>query len=891
MDSPDPNSSTHRNDCDRRPEAPPQPLGEEESAQDLCSFSTGSRSLLEEESPPSVVAIPAVVASQLGGYQAPADSSNNTSAYESVLEDLRQRGLEDLAREILRLTDPANRDGEEDLLDSSTAAAAAATCGNASSGANDGSSNNNSQQDEKEVQPLIKDAHHLPENQSVVARLPPSNPNAEFFQLGQEVSQKAALRMGVPLATQGEGPDAGGKASGTAAAVGVPIPHRSARATETGALQNNSSSVVAAPSPPTAPTPPNPRRSVPSAPGAFMVTPRSNSSSGLMSDTSLVFDSSQFQQTELRQYRDNNNSSSNLNINISSIDSSSDHQRLEEGRSCITRDGDTSATSATTGPSQQQDLPVLERTSTGAALEAVRVDDITVKAEPLVEGAQPQIIYDRRPLCFKGVVCLLFTLLVVIGLALTNTRNDPSTAEATAAPTYDPDMRFELIQKLLLNRFAPIYDYDVIEHINATSSSNTTTTSGRQVLEQAFATPTSPQYLALEWIARKDPEIRAIAQPFLDVDWSETEPLDPDLRDAHLAAATASRSYNPDGPEGRRIRLLLQERRRLQVSHDRIVQRYALAVLYYANGGCHWLDSFEFLSKGHECDWSGALQCIHPDAEDAVTHINLGSNNLTGILPLELAALTHLQSLTLGSNALTGSLPSGWYRLSDLTTLDLGMNFLSGTIPDVYYENWIDLEAWNMASNDLTGTIPALIGNLVNLKSLQWNSLGLSGPMPQVFWSKLTNMEVLDLSQSTSPQKFINDTISTEIGRWSNLNTLQYHNLDLVSSIPSELGLLTKLSSVMIASNHFTGHIPSELGMLTVLAEMSLSMNALTGPIPSELVGLTSLERLFLQNTLLSGDAGFMCEAMDEGILLPMDQFRVDMSEVSGCYCCTCCQY
>jgi len=79
---------------------------------------------------------------------------------------------------------------------------------------------------------------------------------------------------------------------------------------------------------------------------------------------------------------------------------------------------------------------------------------------------------------------------------------------------------------------------------------------------------------------------------------------------------------------------------------------------------------------GTECDWYG-VTCTG----DAVTGLNLASNNLVGTIPSELGNLTTLTSVDLSSNALTGSIPTELSNLTTLTSLDLSANSLTGPLP------------------------------------------------------------------------------------------------------------------------------------------------------------------------------------------------------------------
>jgi hypothetical protein len=131
----------------------------------------------------------------------------------------------------------------------------------------------------------------------------------------------------------------------------------------------------------------------------------------------------------------------------------------------------------------------------------------------------------------------------------------------------------------------------------------------------------------------------------------------------------------------------------------RLVQRYALLVLWFTNGpftptsmvtkvdddSGRSAASAGWLVGSHECGWSGI------DCDDGrVVQLNLSDSNLTGTVPRNLALLTDLEVLKLDKNQLKGSLEDITSILIDggaigdtLVTLDLRHNAqLTGTIPD-----------------------------------------------------------------------------------------------------------------------------------------------------------------------------------------------------------------
>ena len=86
--------------------------------------------------------------------------------------------------------------------------------------------------------------------------------------------------------------------------------------------------------------------------------------------------------------------------------------------------------------------------------------------------------------------------------------------------------------------------------------------------------------------------------------------------------------------------------------------------------------------------------------------LNLSSNNLTGIIPLNIGQLGALDSLDLSLNNLSGEIPQSISNLTDLMVLDLSNNHLTGPIPTSLGRlNF--LSKFNVSNNDLEGPIPS----------------------------------------------------------------------------------------------------------------------------------------------------------------------------------------
>ncbi len=119
-----------------------------------------------------------------------------------------------------------------------------------------------------------------------------------------------------------------------------------------------------------------------------------------------------------------------------------------------------------------------------------------------------------------------------------------------------------------------------------------------------------------------------------------------------------------------------------------MTDREVLEALYHATGGTDWINRTNWLSDAPLSEWFGVVT----DGSGRVTRLTLPGNQLSGVIPPELAGLTQLQSLDLGqrwdstsqkwiSNQLSGAIPPELGGLTQLQSLNLGGNQLSGVIP------------------------------------------------------------------------------------------------------------------------------------------------------------------------------------------------------------------
>ena len=130
----------------------------------------------------------------------------------------------------------------------------------------------------------------------------------------------------------------------------------------------------------------------------------------------------------------------------------------------------------------------------------------------------------------------------------------------------------------------------------------------------------------------------------------------------------------------------------------------ALNDLYNSCGGTNWINKTNWMS-GDPCSnsWFG-VYCT----SGHVSALQLTTNGLYGTLPISLANLYELQTLSLDDNEISGSIPDTLYQIRSLGKIDFRKNFFGSTIPDNLGELLsYNLEYLDLSNNQLSGAIPS----------------------------------------------------------------------------------------------------------------------------------------------------------------------------------------
>mmetsp|Transcript_723 Transcript_723/g.896 ORF Transcript_723/g.896 Transcript_723/m.896 type:complete len:518 (-) Transcript_723:210-1763(-) len=328
-------------------------------------------------------------------------------------------------------------------------------------------------------------------------------------------------------------------------------------------------------------------------------------------------------------------------------------------------------------------------------------------------------------------------------------------------------------------------------------------------------------------------------------------------------------------------------------SKEQLVQRYALACLYYGTSMVpnlytkkwvgNWIKKKNWLTSSSECDWYGVTSCT----DGMVDTIGLAENGLTGSLPRELTLLTSLTHLDVYGNILFNYGAEGNEWLGDMTSL----KYLS------YGNNYFDYDG-----------IPTQISKLTNLVEYDCSYTLYFGPLKNEAFEGLDDLQVLDISgneyNSSVPDSLANlpslerlyamDTsLSGSLEFVTKMPVIEemwvdYNKID--GSIPNEISKRVSLYSMSIGGNEVFDKIPTQMGKLSNLVQLWLYDNNLTGSIPLQFRSLTNLKFLYTSGNDLTGTVSDgICDLKEKKGSL--EKLVVDCDGTVECDCCDDCDW
>jgi len=211
----------------------------------------------------------------------------------------------------------------------------------------------------------------------------------------------------------------------------------------------------------------------------------------------------------------------------------------------------------------------------------------------------------------------------------------------------------------------------------------------------------------------------------------------------------------------------------------RFMERYALVVFYFQNGGCagDWITRTKWLevpsstddsdgddseagstdssspSSADHCDGWHGIVC---DLKKRVIEVNLSKNYVTGKIPMEFSQLLELSTLDLSNNALVGEVPAVALSMRNMFTIQLNNNKLEGEFPFAEVKNgaYILDNLWIQENDGLNGAITGAYCEL-NSVTLDCNNFDPQPTYPVEDIGGLTTFEAdCQVSELVSPKEY-----------------------------------------------------------------------------------------------------------------------------------------
>ncbi|KAI9071925.1 hypothetical protein K1719_046111 [Acacia pycnantha] len=254
-------------------------------------------------------------------------------------------------------------------------------------------------------------------------------------------------------------------------------------------------------------------------------------------------------------------------------------------------------------------------------------------------------------------------------------------------------------------------------------------------------------------------------------------------------------------------------------------------------------------------NWSSPLSFLH-----------ISSTTCLGeVLPHSVGHLKYLNHLNLGSCNFGGRVPLGLNNLTQLTYLDLSSNKFSGEIS--FLSNQEHLTHLYLKDNNFFGEIPSKISQLSKLVSLDLSyNFGMKESSSLILepsiWEKLilntTNLRVLRLSYVNMSSDTPN-SLSLPMNVSSSLIYLSLEKTSLQGDITNTILQLENLKYLDLRENtNIKIQLPNSIGHLKSLEELYLPYCQFEGPIPPSFKSLTQLKSLYLSSNNFSGGISFL---------------------------------
>ncbi|KAJ7518168.1 hypothetical protein O6H91_21G057700 [Diphasiastrum complanatum] len=263
------------------------------------------------------------------------------------------------------------------------------------------------------------------------------------------------------------------------------------------------------------------------------------------------------------------------------------------------------------------------------------------------------------------------------------------------------------------------------------------------------------------------------------------------------------------------------------------------------------------------CGLNGSIPENTLSKLDALSHINLFNNSLSGPIPADLWMLSSLKHLNLSMNMLSGAFTFS----GGLQVLDLSFNNFTGELLAAGFSNLFHLNTLILAKNAFQGTIPSSLSRLRFLQLLDLSKNSFTGSIPNL--QGLKRLQTLNLSHNNltgmvppfllqlPSQRFLSLRGNHFLGQLpalsnvSSLVILDFGRNSFTGIVPEEFWILPSLQILRLDHNHFSGALPDKLG--AAMQRVELTNNYFEGNIAIILENWKGLEFLDLSSNKLTG--------------------------------------
>jgi hypothetical protein len=133
-----------------------------------------------------------------------------------------------------------------------------------------------------------------------------------------------------------------------------------------------------------------------------------------------------------------------------------------------------------------------------------------------------------------------------------------------------------------------------------------------------------------------------------------------------------------------------------------LIRRFALATIYYANGGSNWANQTSWLTNSNvasHCDWYGVICCSNQRMLAAPVCLGVNRTSNTD----------NVIELSFSQNNLNGQISTVVNLLKELVVIDFSFNSMTGPIPGPAIGNLPQIGILYLQHNQLTGNVPATL--------------------------------------------------------------------------------------------------------------------------------------------------------------------------------------